>query len=117
SWALQLPAGSHSQSTPDRPGVAQRPPFLAKLQVAHRAGTGRILFLREIIFVALPSWMRTLAPSSAIMERLCGRRIAETLGQFRPVAQHKLYGLFPSRMQITERLWVKPASSLEQQTE
>src|SRR5437868_2471566 len=51
------------------------------------------------------------------MERLCGQRMAETLGQSKPVAQHKLCGLFLSQMQITERLWVKPVPSLEQQTE
>src|SRR5436309_1293879 len=60
--------------------------------------------------------MRTPAPSLAKMERLCRRRMAETAGQFKPVAQHKLCGLFPSQMQITELLSAKPAQSLEQQT-
>src|SRR4029453_11870295 len=61
--------------------------------------------------------MRTRAPSSANTGRSCGRRMAETAGQFKPVAQHKLCGLFSSQMQITERLSAKPAQLLERLTE
>src|SRR5438477_804811 len=116
--ALQLRAGSYLLPILDRLEVVQWLQFRAKSQVAHQvlSGAGKILFRREIIFGALPLWMRTPAPSLAKMGRLCGRRMAETAGQFKPVAQHKLCGLFPSQMQITELLSAKPAQSLEQQT-
>src|SRR5205823_4094268 len=115
--ALQLRAGSYLLSILDRLEVVQWLQFRAKSQVAHQvlSGAGKILFRREIIFGALPLWMRTPAPSLAKMERLCRRRMAETAGQFKPVAQHKLCGLFPSQMQITELLSAKKALSLEQQ--
>src|SRR4026207_1391180 len=61
--------------------------------------------------------MRTLALSWANTGPSCGRQMAETAGPFKPVVQHKPCGLFPSRMQITERLLAKAARLLEQQTE
>src|SRR6266487_2642964 len=58
-----------------------------------------------------------LALALANTERLCGRRMAETAGPFKPVVQQKLCGPCPSRMQITEPLLVKAVRSLEPQTE
>src|SRR5204862_376497 len=106
SLALQLPAGSHSQSTPDRLEVGQPLPFRAKSRAAPLGlnGTGRILFLREIIFAAPPLWMRTLAPSSAKMERLCGQRMAETLGQPRLTPVASVFSNFPLPIPISEPL-------------
>src|SRR5947209_4789490 len=60
--------------------------------------------------------MRTPAPSLANMAQLSGLPMAEIAGRFRSAAQHKLCGLFPSRMQITVRPWVKRAPSSERRT-
>src|SRR5712675_692727 len=60
--------------------------------------------------------MRALAASLANMAQLSGQPMAETAGQFRPVVQRKLCGLFPSQTQITERLWGKGAPSSERRT-
>src|SRR4030095_10390824 len=98
--------------------MVQPLPSRANPYLSHQAlnGTGKILFRRETICVVLPLWMRTPARPWANTGRLCGRRMAETAGKFKPVAQPKPCGLFSSQMQITERLSAKAAPSFEQQT-
>src|SRR5205814_1603674 len=78
-----------------------------------RNGTGKIRFRRGIIFVALPLWMRTQAQSLASMGRLSGRQMAETAGRFRSAVQHKICGLFPSKIQTREQPWAERVESAE----
>src|SRR5436190_2077468 len=87
--------------------------------MAHQAlhGTGKTRFRREIIFGELHLSTQIPAPSSANTGRSHERRMAATAGQFRPVVPHKLCGPSPSQMQITERLWGKPAPSSGPQME
>src|SRR5262245_66410091 len=61
--------------------------------------------------------MRTLVRTRANTGRTCGRRMAETAGQFKPAEQHKRCGPSPSLMQIAELLLVKAARSLGPKTE